>query len=162
MQEINPFVVNNPIEVVALPKKVAVNSSDDTATPLDKLLGTHYLHDRQDKTSVFRHGKKVMYEVMFGRLSDKSRSVFLYIMYSLNKNEDYIDLSSKKVQQDIGMKKRTLVEALKELKACSIITAKSRSIYWVNPMYLFNGNRIEFYRTLNPDNVIVNTVIKNK
>lgn len=157
--ELNPFIVNNPIEVIALPKKHAIKESDDLSSPLDKLMDTHYLHDSQDKTSVFRQNKSVMYEIMFGRLTDKSRSLFLYIMYSLNKNEDYVTLSAKKIKEHIGMSKRTLIEALKELKRCSIIVNKSRSVYWVNPMYLFNGNRIEYYRSLNPSNVVVKSII---
>lgn len=157
--ELNPFIVNNPIEVVALPKKHAIKESDDLSSPLEKLLDTHYLHDSQDKTNVYRQNKSVMYEIMFNRLTDKSRSLFLYIIYSLNKNEDYVTLSAKKVTENIGMSKRTLIEALKELKRCSIIASKSRSVYWVNPMYLFNGNRIEYYRAINPDNVVVKSII---
>lgn len=159
--ELNPFIVNKPIECVAIPKSKASQYSEDiTVTTRKDLLNTHYLHDKQDKINVFRHGKGVMYEIMFGRLSDKSRSLFLYIMYTLNKNEDYILLSGQKVKQDIGMCNRTLVEALKELKSCSIITLKERSIYWVNPMYIFNGNRINYYKELSDDNVIVKAVLK--
>lgn len=158
--EINPFIVNNPIEVVALPKKVAINNSDDLASPIDKLLDSHYLHDAQDKTNVYRWGKRAMYEIIFGRLTDKSRSLFLYIMYSINKNEDFINLSAKKVGLDIGMSKRTLVDALKELKSNQVITMKSRSVYWVNPNYIFNGNRIEYYRNISNSNVLVKSIIR--
>lgn len=158
--ELNPFIVNKPIECVAIPKNKYLDNSEDTTTATRKdLLNSHYLQDRQDKINIYRYGKHTMYEIMFGKLTDKSRSLFLYIMYSLNKNEDYILLSAQKVRQDIGMSNRTLTEALKELKACSVITLKERSIYWVNPMYIFNGNRINYYKSLNEDNVIIKAIL---
>lgn len=157
--ELNPFIVNQPLEAVALPKKVAVKESDDLSSPIEKLLDTHYLHDRQEKTSVYRYNKEATFEVMYGRLTDKSRSLFMYITYMLPKNTDYINLSAAKVRKDIGMSARTLTDAIKELRSVNIITFKSRSVYWVNPMYLFNGNRIEYYRGLNPSNVVVRSII---
>lgn len=160
--EMNPFVVNKPFEVVAMLRKQAVGSSSDISEPLDKLLATHYLYDSQDKVSLFRYGKKDMYELLFSGLRSRSRDLFLYIMYSINKNEDFIDMPYKKIRQDIGISKRTFIEAVKELKLNSIIAIKGRSVYWVNPMYLFNGNRIEFYRGINSDNIVVKHILGRK
>lgn len=157
--ELNPFIVNQPLEAVALPKKVAVKESSDLSSPIDKLMDTHYLHDRQEKTNIYRYNKEAIFEVMYGRLTDKSRSLFMYMTYMLPKNTDYINLSAVKIRKDIGMSARTLTDAIKELRTVNIITFKSRSVYWVNPMYLFNGNRIEYYRAINPDNVVVKSII---
>lgn len=156
---LNPFIVNQPIECVALPKKVAIKASNDLSEPLDKLLDTHFLHDSQSKVSVFRYGKKDIYNVMFGMLTSRARDLFIYIMYAINKDEDYILLSAAKVKGDIGMSNRTLTEAIKELRECNIVCFKSRSIYWVNPMYIFNGNRIDYYKALDRSNIVVKNIV---
>lgn len=156
---LNPFIVNKPIEVVALPKQFAVKASADLTTARQKLKETHFLHDAQNKVSIFRYGKKEIFNVMFGMMSSRARDLFIYIMYAINKDEDYILLSASKVKSDIGMSGRTLTDAIRELRECNIICFKARSIYWVNPMYIFNGNRIDYYENLKEENVIIKNII---
>lgn len=159
---LNPFVENHPIHAIAMPRKQAITQSNDLSTPLDKLLDTHYLYDNQEKVTVYRYSNKSMNELLFGYLTPRSRDLYLYIMYHIKKNEDYITLRAKDVKPNIGMSERTLTSAIKELREANVINFKAKSVYWVNPHYIFNGNRIEYYRNMDSKNVMVNAIIPKR
>lgn len=154
----NPLVSADPISVVALQKEHYVSQEKD-ATGLANDL---YLVDQDKKISVYKHSHTVIDALLFGSLTQKGRDLFLYIMYHLPEDRDYITLRLADVRANTGISRNSIVSALKDLRGLNIIQQKSQSEYWVNPHYFFCGNRIKYYRDNNPDAVVVKSVVRRK
>lgn len=164
MKEINPFVVNNPIEVIRLDVKSRFTNNKDINDGIKysaDTLNSNYLVDKQKKITVYSHPFYSIDNILFGSLNSKARDLYLYIIYHLKENTDYISLKLCDVKKTTGISRNSIVAAIKDLKAVGIIAPKSQSIYWVNPMYIFRGNRIEYYRNIKEELIdVVSTVHK--
>lgn len=157
----NPLVYSHPIEVVAIQKKDYVKESSEILETGD-IPTDFYLFDRQPKVSVYKHKQSLIDELLFGTLRPRGRDLFLYIMYHLPENQDYINLKLANVRKHTGISINSIVTALRDLQDLNIICPKAQSVYWVNPHYFFSGNRVEYYREVNKDLVVVKAVIRNK
>jgi len=158
--EINPFVVNNPINVIQVNAKGTISkSANDGVIYEGSIINSTYYVDKQEKVNIYRKPVADMDNLLFNVLNSKGRDLYLYIQNHIPKNQDYLELKIKKVTSSIGISRNSVVNAIKELKIAGIIASKSQSIYWINPEIIFNGNRITFYREvgeqyLNTVNVI--------
>lgn len=160
--QINPFIINVPIGVVAMPKKDYIKASSeisDDATALEKLEQTHYLYDQQRKVSIYLYNHELVDQMLYGTLNPKGRDMFLYIMYHIPENQDWIKLKLSDIRKQTGISGNSVITGLTALKAAGIITLKSQSVYWVNPMFIFRGNRINYFRSISPDTIVVKNVI---
>ena len=154
MIEINPFVINNPIAVIG------VNTSrrlDNRAKDVDgiayegDMISSKYYIEQQRSTSFYHHPNYKIDETVYGKLKSKGRDILLYILLRIKESTDYIELNPKYIRLATGMSRNSIFSGLKELKEAGIITVKQRGIYWVNPFYIFKGNRVKFYREINED-----------
>ena len=77
----------------------------------------------------------------------------MYIVHSINSNEDYIKINYKLYMSKNNIKdKRTYSNAVNELIRYNFIAATGfDNVYWINPNIIFSGSRINKY----PDNVVV-------
>jgi hypothetical protein len=121
---INPFMNGNKINVVS---------------KFGNLVET------QNKISLYYDNHIDIDDILFNKLTSKARDLFLYISYHLPQNQDYINLKINDVRAKTGISRNAIVTALQSLKSANLIIPKNQSIYWVNPMYIFKGNRVSFY-----------------
>lgn len=154
----NPLVSADPISVVALQKEHYLTQEKDASG----LAGDLYLVDQDKKISVYKHSHSVIDALLFGSLTQKGRDLYLYIMYHLPEDRDYITLRLADVRANTGISRNSIVSALQDLRALNIIQSKSQSEYWVNPHYFFCGNRIKYYKENNPEAIIVKSVVRRK
>lgn len=77
-------------------------------------------------------------------LSDRARTLILYIMYMVRPGKDYIKFNRKHYMEEQSIKSQTtIIAALNELAENGIICpAQKQKYYWINPMFFFKGNRI--------------------
>lgn len=145
--EINPFVINNPISVIQVNAKgtITKNAKDGVMYDGAIIKSTYYI-DKQEKVQLYRHSVSFMDELLFGTLNSKGRDLYLYVQNHLPKNQDYLELKISKITSSIGISRNSVVTAIKELKLAGIIASKAQSMYWINPEFIFNGNRVNFYR----------------
>jgi hypothetical protein len=96
--------------------------------------------DKGKYVKVFKGNNEVLF-----RLSDNSKSVFLYIMLHLGIHTDIIVLDLETVCGVCGFKRDSFVRSVKELSEKGIIALKKGSSieYFVNPNYIFNGSRLK-------------------
>ena len=80
-------------------------------------------------------------------LSDRAQRLYLYIVYNLEANKDYIQINEENYMNKNGIKSvNTLKEAQKELLRYSFISpTEFKSVYLINPNLFFNGNRLKKY-----------------
>lgn len=80
------------------------------------------------------------------KLSKTAQSVILYIIKNMPKDRGYVVIDNTTVMSMCGFKTRKSVrDAVVELLEKNIITRTTvPKTYWVNPLILFNGNRITY------------------
>lgn len=88
------------------------------------------------------------FRVFFG-LSEKAMRVFGYILTLIRPNSDeFIFLIDECLENTIYKTKVSIYAALTELIAAEIIArGKSDVFFFINPMVIFNGNRVTFAKT---------------
>ena len=98
--------------------------------------------------------KKLLCILFSNRLSKSTLSIFLVVLNKLEPNEDIIILNTNKICEETGYEKSSVNNALIELIDLNVIMRiKGRGYrykYFINPLLIFNGNRIGFIRKINP------------
>jgi len=151
----NPFIYSaSPIELMEIgTRNYVVSDNSTTGVPPDQISRT-YLADRTSKTCVYY--KSYVAEDFINKLSAPALKLFIYIIYKLPDNQDWIKIKIKTLQEQLNFKStRTVAKALKCLVDTCVICKKSQSEYWVDPKVLFKGDRVSFYLKNHPDCVKV-------
>lgn len=80
-------------------------------------------------------------------LSDKAQRLYLYILYNLKSNKDYIQINKEHYMNKQGIKSlNTYKEAEKELIRYNfILNTEYKTVFWINPNMFFAGNRVKKY-----------------
>lgn len=144
----NPFVQNIKLDVLKVVENYVVSIRKEGAAGAPKRMFTDsYLLEKQTKVSVYQHPSMTL---LFKQLRPAGRDLFLYISMTLKKNKDYIELSRSKVCEDMGTSRVTFFNAIKQLTEAGIICKKGVTEHWINPMFLFHGDRIGYFRKLDP------------
>ena len=143
---VNPFVESLRIKAVHV---VTINKmTGDTVVD--------YLIDEDISVKMFRCANA---HQTIANLSNKAQRLLFYIIYSIHTNCDYILLNKSYYKKINKIKSNTTITtAIGELVRTGII-AKSciRDVYFINPRFLFNGNRIKNYQS-NVDMVRVHKI----
>lgn len=82
-------------------------------------------------------------------LSLRGKELLLYIIYNLGTSNDFIAIDRKLYMQLHEIKTEpTYLHAVKELTKNGFIaqTADVRDVFWINPFYFFNGNRLTKFK----------------
>jgi len=141
-KEINPFVVDKKIYVIELLKKSRLKSKDNSEI---HSYSETYKVDREYCSKLYR--SKENQKTIFS-LSNSGLKLLLYILMHIQRKTDTIELLPEKIELITKMKKDSFNRARSELvKNKIIMKTKGRArIYWVNPHFIFNGNRSNFYK----------------
>jgi len=122
----------------------------DDSFPLSSLLvrkidgGVGYM-DLPRSVKVYRQTN--LRFLLFGILGNNGRTMFLYILCHLQTDRDWINLNNKKVCVDLGVCRSVVNRGIAELIKGRFIEKKKnrKGIFWVNPYYMFMGNRKRYY-----------------
>ena len=85
---------------------------------------------------------------MLLRLSSTASKVLMYSLTKLDKFTKRIEILTPMCMSECGFKTRkSVVDGICELLEKEILIRTSEPMtYWINPMIVFNGDRIEFIR----------------
>lgn len=99
--------------------------------------------DREEFTKVFRSGIPYI-----AKLSKTAKSILYYIMDNLPKDKGYVIIDNSVVMEFCNFKTRKSVrDGVIELLEKNILTKSTiTKKFWVNPLVMFNGNRITYAR----------------
>lgn len=136
---INPFLLEHSISVVT---HVSGNKSGDEENGTF-IFKKPYNTDREQVTKIFR--SKELEDLTFS-LSPRGAKLLFYIIFHLRGLSDTIEIPQTKFTELTGLKKDSFNLARLELTQKGVIRKKSgsKSMYWVNPSYIFSGNRPKF------------------
>lgn len=145
---INPFLQSWTLKVLQIKKNRTttetkhVNENDGVILEYTEET-VNYTIEQQAKCSVYR--LPYIDNVLFGEIDNCAKALYLYIIYHVPKDKDYISLNSKKVCAAMNISRPTMAKSVRQLCDIGLICKKpSLYDYWVNPEYLFNGNRVKF------------------
>lgn len=155
---INPFTLQDFVEVREVPvtnKLVSVRDiQDGVIIKKPSEIKTTYLVEDSKFCKVYT---RLGFRLHVSELSDNSKSLFLWMIYDLDYNEEFIEFDTKRIKKYRIENNKSNVEfldSLKELIRASIISHTGIGrIYWINPLFFFNGNRLKKY----PDKIIERT-----
>lgn len=83
----------------------------------------------------------------FSALAGSAKDMFMYVAHKLPYEKDYFELIEEKYCEDMKISRRTFHTAKTELTNRLLIPRTSRrNTYWVNPSYLFKGDRVKHFR----------------
>jgi hypothetical protein len=145
----NPFIVNQDFHL----KLISVYNKQIT-TDRGKIVETteKYFIEEQKSVTVYKPGNnEVFSNLLFKLMSRNARDFYLYIIANIGENRDVISLDMKKIMELMSISKTTYYVAIKELKDLCLIADNKKSDYWINPYFLFRGDRISYYKTQCPD-----------
>lgn len=142
----NPFVQNIKLDVLKVVENYVVSIRKEGAAGSPKRMFTDsYMLEKQEKVSVY---KQPSLDFLFHKLKPAGRDLFLYITLKLKKNKDYIDLQRAVVCEEMGTSRVTFFNAVKQLTEEGIICKKTVTEHWINPMFIFHGDRIGYFKKL--------------
>ena len=136
-QEVNPFLINNPIIVINQREIKTFYSKEDELISVPQ----KYVADQSFATKIYN---VLGFEEALYELSGNELKLFIYICFHLRSNGDYLELNPSVLMKKFNIKSTTTFRKMrKKLESLDIITKKKgrRNIYWVNPHKLFCGNR---------------------
>lgn len=144
----NPFLQSVKLHVYIKENKMQVIQ----ATDISSIRGTFTEEKEWEKETFVKLYNEKSYFKVFEDISDTASKIFLYVVYNLAPKQDIIELKAERVMLFAKIKSKvTYYKYVQELIDSALINRKSNSEYWVNPLFLFNGNRIDYYREHCPE-----------
>ncbi len=148
----NPFIQSFRLQVLEKNRTYTVAKTSDiiegVITKYQKITDTIHF-EQQAKVSVYYI--PFIENILYKEIKSSGRDLLLYIIYNINDNTDFISLKLDKLSKSMLCSKPTLINAIKQLTDVGVICRKNQSEYWVNPHYIFKGNRLEFFNTNYPE-----------
>lgn len=151
MDELNPFVSEQKIKVIAKNQKKSIMSTEQLLSG-DRIIenpelgniSVYYLLDTANKVSIFMTPEL---RVIYMRLSEVSHKLLRYIEGIVRNGEDIVKINIPKFMEEAEVKSRTTVyKGIEELCRYTFITPyHKQTYYWINPFRFFNGSRIDKY-----------------
>lgn len=141
----NPFSFTLELQVTEVIQSGEFEKVQDEELTEGVILNKSYMAERTQSTKIY-YCEDCRHRVF--ELSDKAQRLFLYILYSLKRGKDWIQINKENYKSKNGIKSDTTVnEAIKELVTNSFIqpTVVFKTAYWINPLYFFSGNRLKKY-----------------
>lgn len=142
----NPFLYGYKLKLI----KVNHTTNVNTATTEYENIVKSYFVEAQSKTSIYYipHAE----DFLFKKLTRNGRDVLYYIIYNLPKDSDSITLKLTKLITEMNSSRPTVYRGIGELIEHSVIAKKKKvGDYWINPHYMFNGDRIKFIKSIDED-----------
>jgi len=159
MEEKNPFFNRHNLELVEVYSRMEMIPKDGIIEGIIIKSTTYenkYTLEVQGKVSVYKvpYIKSVLFDKEHG-LSPSGRDLFLFLIYSMPEFKTYINLPFTRIHKDTGMSKNSYYKAIQELVDAAVIEKKKNTEYWVNPHYIYFGNRQTLYKKESPSNIVV-------
>jgi hypothetical protein len=104
-------------------------------------------HQKIEADTYSKVYNKSDYRLYISSLPKRAKELYLWIIYELDCNKDYVWINRERYMMENDVSKNTTTEAINDLvKANVLFISTIQSVYWVNPYFFFSGNRLEKYK----------------
>lgn len=135
----NPFIKD--INAIRIVKSTKIIDNTDTDVIHEENNST-FLIEQDSKVSLY----KLNIEELFSNTTTTARDLFIYIVFNIRKNKDYIKINADKVSKILGVSRQSIYNSIEQLCDIAFIQEKEKDEYWVNINIVFNGSRIKFLK----------------
>lgn len=98
----------------------------------------------------------------YKNLHQNAKDIMWYIIANLLVDQDWITLDIRNIKKVATLKRISVAKGIQELIDSQLISRKSQSDYWINPVLLYKGNRLSYYNENCPDCIeVVAEISKN-
>lgn len=156
----NPFVKKYKLKVIKNiskqgEKKDGVKVSDSSYTSPYETNVKVYYSVRERKVSLTE--MSLLSELFFEHLTNGSRDLFVYIMLNIQKNKDIITLNNATLKAVLKCGHNKIADAKSELIKHEVISKieGTKDQYYVNTVFIFSGNRCDFFDKNYKENIDV-------
>lgn len=112
---------------------------------IENLLNTFEIKQRDDR-AFCKVYTKVDNRKIIGKLPPRTKTLFLWLIYSINYGEAFIFINEDRYRKEFDVSYNTYKLALSELiEANILVNTTITSVFWVNPIFIFAGNRSKRY-----------------
>lgn len=141
----NPYLYTLEIPVTRI-----ISNVDHTETAEGVMVNKTFYCEKTQKVELYMHESA---RSNVAGLSDKAKSLYLHVLYSLQRNQEWLYLNKVfYMKENRVASPTTYYEAVKELQRYSYIQKTIiKEVYWINPHRFFPGNRVVKY----PDKIKV-------
>lgn len=148
----NPFLCTLEIPVTKI-----ISNVDYTENTEGVVVNKVFYCEKTQKVELYMHESA---RSNVAGLSDKAQRLYLHILYSLTRNQQWIYLNKEFYMRENGVSSQTtFYDAVKELQRyCYVQKTITKEVYWINPHRFFPGNRVLKY----PDKIKASTWDKTK
>lgn len=138
---VNPYSFALVVDAIRIVQSDSSHSGEDEPLAYDQHTKS-YLVEKIRGTTIYPF--EDCNNVVFDKLTSAGLQLYLYILLNLKWEKDYINLKSIETCEILNISRVTLYKAIKQLESINVICKKSRSEYWINPKYLFNGSVVKY------------------
>jgi hypothetical protein len=144
----NPFLQSGKLKMIITQQSLKVIDSQE----ISSIKGSFVTQQKFEDDPFTKVYNSKQFNNVFKMTTDTACKMFIFIVYNLPKNQDLIILDSTEVMEFVGIKSlATYYKYIQELIDNAVIARKTHSEYWVNPFFIFNGNRLSFYEEHCPE-----------
>ena len=147
-KSVNPFTTDLtiPVRVFKTIKKIVdvqdIQEGIITTVP-DQLVSKVLVEDAEYTRVYVRQG----YRLHVMALPKEAKSVYLWLMYEIDTNLDYVFLNRRRYKEECGGTWTDLANGILQLTQSGIINnTPIKDVYWINPRFFFQGNRLKKYQ----------------
>lgn len=90
---------------------------------------------------------------LISNLSAQGCRMFLYVQMTIEQDQDWVKLPAEEVGKRLNLSLLTVRLGIKDLIDNGILCKRGKSDYWINPIVLFSGNRLQYFETIAPDKI---------
>lgn len=156
MLSANPLIRNSSIKLLRVKQEEVYTKHypQDSSIKLNSSTRkeiSEYTIESETKVGLYHKPNGYSASQIILHLSGGACQLFLYISYVLPKGQDWIAFKVVDYCEQTGMSKMTVYKYLDELVTNLLIAKKQNGQIWINPNYIFNGNRVEYFQENCPD-----------
>lgn len=109
------------------------------------------------RTSFFETDELLQLILIEHKLKPSGMKMFLYVVGNLKFENDWIEIKKKEIALKYDITDRKVETGIRELIDLGILAKHRPTVngyrYWINTKYLFNGNRLKYYKNNFPDKI---------
>lgn len=99
-----------------------------------------------ERTSFARIYTTSQRRTILSACSPQAKSLFLWIIFEIDYGKDYLWINKNRYMEENLVSLATYRRSIKELHRYNLIQPSvKKGIYWINPDFVFKGNRVEKY-----------------
>lgn len=115
------------------------HNSENIAVKLPKI----YKVERQQSTKLLKSAKN---RQTVAKLLPAAKALLIYIMFQVEQNQDFVIIDKKEFMNENKISLNTYKVALNQMIEQRFIKeAEIKHVYFINPFYIFAGNRLNKY-----------------